>query len=50
VPTDTEVREVTRRVKDYGAEKERVTVDVLTRFAREVGVDRADEDEEEVRA
>ncbi|MFB6093068.1 MAG: LeuA family protein [Haloquadratum sp.] len=53
-PTDTEVREITRRVKDYGAEKERVTVDVLSRFAREVGVERADEDaadeEEEVRA
>ncbi|MFC6825519.1 LeuA family protein [Halopelagius fulvigenes] len=49
VPTDDEVREVTRRVKDYGAEKERVTVDVLTRFAREVGVERDDE-EEEVRA
>ncbi|MFB6252544.1 MAG: LeuA family protein [Halobellus sp.] len=48
-PTDADVREVTRRVKDFGAEKERVTVDVLTRFAREQGVDRADE-EEEVRA
>ena len=45
-PTDAEVREVTRRVKDYGAEKERVTVDVLTGFAREVGVDRADGDGE----
>jgi len=52
-PTDTQVRDVTRRVKDYGAEKERVTVDVLTRFAREVGVDRKDEEsdeQEEVRA
>jgi 2-isopropylmalate synthase len=51
-PTDSEVREVTRRVKDYGAEKERVTVDVLTRIARDVDVER-DEDEseqEEVRA
>ena len=45
-PTDTEVREVTRLVKDYGAEKERVTVDVLTGFARDVGVDRADDDGE----
>ncbi|MFB6309206.1 MAG: LeuA family protein [Haloarculaceae archaeon] len=46
-PSDEEVREVTRRVKDYGAEKQRVTVDELERFAREVGVDR---DTEEVRA
>ena len=43
-PTDEEVREVTRRVKDYGAEKQRVTMDVLEKFAREVGVK-----EEEVR-
>ncbi|MDQ2055117.1 2-isopropylmalate synthase [Halobellus sp. H-GB7] len=53
-PTDAEVRDITRRVKDYGAEKERVTVDVLTRFARESGVERAeegeDEEQEEVRA
>jgi 2-isopropylmalate synthase len=39
-PTDEEVREVTRRVKDFGAEKRRVTMDVLERFAREVGVAR----------
>ncbi|MFB6164262.1 MAG: LeuA family protein [Haloarculaceae archaeon] len=45
-PTEEEVREVTRRVKDYGAEKQRVTMDVLEKFAREVGVER----EEEVRA
>jgi len=44
-PTDDEVREVTRRVKDYGAEKRRVTVDELERFAGEVGVDREDERE-----
>ncbi|MFB6141974.1 MAG: LeuA family protein [Halorientalis sp.] len=37
-PTEEEVREVTRRVKDYGAEKKRVTMDVLEKFAREVGV------------
>ncbi|AQL41247.1 2-isopropylmalate synthase [Halorientalis sp. IM1011] len=43
-PTEEEVREVTRRVKDYGAEKKRVTMDVLEKFAREVGVT-----EEEVR-
>ncbi|WP_136715321.1 LeuA family protein [Halorientalis salina] len=43
-PTEEEVREVTRRVKDYGAEKQRVTMDVLEKFAREVGVK-----EEEVR-
>ena len=39
-PTDAEVREITRRVKDFGAEKRRVTMDVLERFAREVGVAR----------
>ncbi|USZ69693.1 2-isopropylmalate synthase [Halorussus salilacus] len=46
-PTDAEVREVTRRVKDYGAEKNRVTAADLKRFAREVGVAR---EESEVRA
>ena len=45
-PTDSEVREVTRRVKDTGAEKRRVTVAVLERIARELGVT---ESEEEVR-
>ncbi|MFB6298193.1 MAG: LeuA family protein [Salinirussus sp.] len=55
-PTDDEVRAVTRRVKDFGAEKRRVTVDELEKFAREIGVERADENEadeeeqEEVRA
>jgi len=39
-PTETEVRKVTRRVKDYGAEKNRVTVADFERFAREVGVAR----------
>ena len=39
-PTDDEVRAVTRRVKDYGAEKREVTVTVLERFADEVGVTR----------
>ncbi|WP_411965800.1 LeuA family protein [Haloferax sp. YSMS24] len=48
-PTDAEVREVTRRVKDYGAEKERVTDTTLEAFAREVGVTHKDE-REEVRA
>jgi len=46
-PTDEEVREVTRRVKDFGAEKKRVTLDELERFADEVGVS---VDSEEVRA
>ncbi len=46
-PTDDDVREVTRRVKDFGAEAQRVTVDELEKFAREVGVEQA---EEEVRA
>jgi len=45
-PTDDEVREVTRRVKDFGAEAQRVTVAELEKFAREVGVDQ----HEEVRA
>jgi 2-isopropylmalate synthase len=45
-PTDEEVREVTRRVKDFGAEKQQVTMDELEKFAREVGV----EQHEEVRA
>jgi 2-isopropylmalate synthase len=42
-PTDAEVREVTRRVKDYGAEKQKVTMAELERFASEVGVDRREE-------
>ncbi|WP_255168301.1 LeuA family protein [Natrononativus amylolyticus] len=46
-PTDEEVRAVTRRVKDYGAEKRRVTVADLERFAEEENVDRR---REEVRA
>ena len=39
-PDEDEVREVTRRVKDFGAEKRRVTVTELEQFARDVGVDR----------
>jgi 2-isopropylmalate synthase len=46
-PTDEQVREVTRRVKDFGAESQRVTMDELEKFAREVGVEVS---EEEVRA
>jgi 2-isopropylmalate synthase len=42
-PTDDEVREVTRRVKDYGAEKQQVTMQVLERFAEEVGVEYTEE-------
>jgi len=38
-PTDSEVREVTRRVKDFGAEKRRVTDAELERFATEIGID-----------
>jgi 2-isopropylmalate synthase len=49
-PTETEVREVTRRVKEYGAADNRVTMDVLEEFAQEVGVDRRVDEEEEVRA
>jgi 2-isopropylmalate synthase len=39
-PTDEEVREVTRQVKDYGAEKQKVTMSTLKRIANEVGVRR----------
>jgi 2-isopropylmalate synthase len=49
-PTDDEVRECTRRVKDFGAEKERVTMSVLERFAREVGIERAETERTEVNA
>jgi 2-isopropylmalate synthase len=38
-PTDDQVREVTRRVKDAGAEGERVTEEWLRRVATDVGVD-----------
>uniref|UniRef100_UPI00374CEFC1 LeuA family protein n=1 Tax=Natronococcus roseus TaxID=1052014 RepID=UPI00374CEFC1 len=44
VPTDDEVRTVTRRVKDYGAEKRRITVEDLERFAEEAGVERQREE------
>ncbi len=46
-PSDAEVREVTRRVKEFGAEKQQVTMSELERFAEEVGVER---ESEEVRA
>ncbi len=45
-PTEEEVREVTRRVKDFGAQSQRVTMTELEKFAREVGV----AEREEVRA
>ncbi|WP_430540853.1 LeuA family protein [Natrialbaceae archaeon AArc-T1-2] len=45
-PTDEQVRAVTRRVKDFGAEKRDVTVADLERFAEEEGVER---EREEVR-
>jgi len=45
-PTDEEVRAVTRRVKDYGAAKNRVTRGKLEEFAEAVGVAR---EREEVR-
>ncbi|WP_459889963.1 LeuA family protein [Halostagnicola bangensis] len=48
-PTDEQVRAVTRRVKDYGAEKRRVTVSDLERFAEEADIERT-QDKEEVRA
>ena len=39
-PTETEVREVTRMVKDRGAQKEEITFELLKQFANEVGVRR----------
>ncbi|MGQ3719720.1 LeuA family protein [Natrialba aegyptia] len=42
-PTTEQVRAVTRRVKDYGAEKRRVTVSDLERFAEDADVDRQQE-------
>ncbi len=39
-PTDSELREVTTRVKEYGAQKEKVTFERLKEIAREVGVER----------
>ena len=42
-PTDREVKEVTRRIKDYGAAKNRVTIADLRRFAKDVGVKRSEE-------
>ena len=47
-PTETQVRSITRRVKDYGAEKRRVGSADLKRFAEEAGV--AQVPEEGVRA
>jgi len=44
-PTDDEVSEITRRVKDFGAEAQRVTMSELKKFARELDVD-----QQEVRA
>jgi 2-isopropylmalate synthase len=41
-PTDAEVREVTRRVKEHGADKRRVTASELERFAAESDVTAAD--------
>ncbi|MDY6818844.1 MAG: 2-isopropylmalate synthase [Halobacteriales archaeon] len=50
-PTEDQVREVTRQVKEYGAEKNRVTLEALEEFAAEAGVEQADEQErEEVQA
>ena len=42
-PTETEVREVTRQVKDYGADKQQVTMATLQRFADEIGVRKREE-------
>jgi 2-isopropylmalate synthase len=44
-PTDSEVRKITKRVKEYGAGKRQVTAGDVERFAEEADVTR----EEEVR-
>ncbi len=44
-PSDSEVRAVTKLVKEFGAEKEQVTDSVITRFAEEVGVSEAESEE-----
>ena len=46
-PSDSEVRAVTKLVKEFGAETEQVTDSAIARFAEEVGV--AESDSEEVR-
>jgi len=43
-PTESQVREVTKRVKEFGAEKQRVTDSVIERFAEAVGVQRQTEE------
>ncbi|SEI83997.1 2-isopropylmalate synthase [Halohasta litchfieldiae] len=43
-PTDSEVRAVTKLVKEFGAEKQKVTDTVIERFADEVGVQREPEE------
>lgn len=42
-PTDSEVRAVTKLVKEFGAEKEQITDSVIVRFAEEVGVTESEE-------
>ena len=42
-PTDDEVREVTVLVKEYGAQKNRVTMADVERFARQVGISQYEE-------
>ncbi|MFQ3475339.1 2-isopropylmalate synthase [Halonotius sp. F2-221B] len=44
-PSDSEVRAVTKLVKEFGAEKEQVTDSVIARFAEEVGVSEVDSEE-----
>jgi 2-isopropylmalate synthase len=43
-PSDSEVRAVTKLVKEFGAEKQKVTDSVIERFADEVGVKREPEE------
>jgi len=43
-PTESQVRAVTKRVKEFGAEKQRVTDAAIQRFAEEVDVKRAPEE------
>ena len=49
-PSEKDVKTITRQVKDFGAEKERITTEILFDFAREAGVPRKDDDDGEDRS
>jgi len=43
-PTDSEVRRITKRVKEYGSGKRQVTAGDVERFAEEADIDREEEE------